>query len=176
MTEPIKSAGPATLYTHKGHIIHNINEEFQKSLTLGQRVADRVVKIVGSWPFIIYQSFIIILWMVTNVYLAYKGLTDKGFFAAWDPYPFILLNLVLSFQAAYTGPVVMMSQNRQSDKDRLMAEHDYHVNLKAEEEITVIMQHLTYQDKMMHELTERLDKLTTALAEQGGARHDKSDE
>ena len=73
----------------------------------------------------------------------------------WDPYPFILLNLMLSFQAAYTGPIVMMSQNRQSAKDRLEARDDYECNLKAEEEIRVIMEHLARQDELLHELLRR---------------------
>ena len=91
------------------------------------------------------------LWMAANVYLALH-IRDKAF----DPYPFILLNLVLSFQAAYTGPVVMMSQNRQSQKDRLMAEHDFEINKKAEEEIKVIMNHLAYQNSILITMLERL--------------------
>src|SRR5260370_1728008 len=77
--------------------------------------------------------------MAVNAYLMLMAATHPGYFKAWDPYPFILLNLVLSFQAAYTGPVVMMSQNRQSEKDRLLAQHDFELNMKAEDEIKVIL-------------------------------------
>jgi uncharacterized membrane protein len=95
--------------------------------TLGERVADRVSGNVGSWPFIITQTLLLAAWIVANAFLIRDWLGGKPF----DPYPFILLNLVLSFQAAYTGPVVMMSQNRQAAKDRDEAEHDYAVNREA---------------------------------------------
>lgn len=154
-----KPHGPAARYTHTGHIIRNINHEFREQLTTGQRIADMVARIVGSWPFIIYQSILIIIWMGSNIYLGYMYVYDDSFFKAWDPYPFILLNLILSFQAAYTGPVVMMSQNRQSEKDRLMAEQDYQINKTAEEEIKVIMEHLVHQDTVMAEILAQLDQI-----------------
>ena len=145
-----------------GHVIKNVNEVFETALTRGQRIADLVAKVVGSWPFIICQSIIIAIWLTVNVYLVYKVSFDPAYFQAWDPYPFILLNLVLSFQAAYTGPVVMMSQNRQAEKDRLLAEHDYKVNLKAEQEIKELMKHLNHQDEMMARILSRIDKLSPA--------------
>ena len=154
-----KEQGPAARYKHSGHVIKNINQEFRSQLSLGQRVADWLAKGVGSWPFIIYQSILIIIWMAINSYLVYMGVNDSDFFKSWDPYPFILLNLVLSFQAAYTGPVVMMSQNRQNEKDRLAAENDYQINKKAEEEIKVVMEHLVHQDVIMLEIIARLEHL-----------------
>jgi uncharacterized membrane protein len=99
--------------------------------TLGERVADTVAARVGSWPFIIVQSVLLAGWILANAILIRDWLRGKPF----DPYPFILLNLVLSFQAAYTGPVVMMSQNRQSARDRDEAEHDYEVNREALERL-----------------------------------------
>ena len=75
----------------------------------------------------------------------------------WDPYPFILLNLALSFQAAYAAPIIMMSQNRQAAKDRLMAEQDYEINLKAEEELKAIMNHLEQQDEVMLDILRRME-------------------
>ncbi|MDC7682297.1 DUF1003 domain-containing protein [Asticcacaulis sp. BYS171W] len=93
---------------------------------LGARMADRVAAVVGSWTFLIVQSAILLSWIVLNSIAWIRG---------WDPYPFILLNLVLSFQAAFTAPIIMMSQNRQSEVDRQKAEADYHVNIKAEEDI-----------------------------------------
>ena len=99
------------------------------SRSRGQRIADAVAATVGSWRFILIQSFLLALWIVLNV---------TAWVRAWDPYPFILLNLVLSFQAAYTAPILMMSQNRQAEIDRRDAAHDYEVNVKAELEIELL--------------------------------------
>ena len=98
-------------------------------LTRGQRVADRVAAMIGSWRFILIQSSAISVWIVGNVLAGGSS---------WDPYPFILLNLLLSFQAAYTAPAIMMSQNRQSELDRHHAQNDYEVNVKAELEIELL--------------------------------------
>jgi uncharacterized membrane protein len=98
-------------------------------LTRGASIADWVAKTVGSWHFIIIQSIILGIWIILN------GL---AFIRHWDPYPFILLNLVLSFQAAYAAPIIMMSQNRLSEIDRKHAEHDYRINVKAELEIELL--------------------------------------
>jgi len=157
-----RSPGPAAGYTHRKHVIVNVNQEFRGRLTTGQRVADAVARVVGGWPFIICQSVVILAWVAANGFLFYQAAANPGYFKAWDPYPFILLNLVLSFQAAYTGPIVMMSQNRQAEKDRLMAEQDYQVNVTAEEEIKVIMEHLVHQDELILETLARLEKLTQA--------------
>ena len=151
--------GPAAQYRHDHPRVKNVNEVALQTMTFGQRVADRVAVSVGSWPFIIIQSVLLCIWMGFNVYLAIMEHTHPGFLKAWDPYPFILLNLVLSFQAAYTGPVVMMSQNRQTEKDRLMAESDFEVNKKAEEEIEVIMKHLVHQDRLLLDAIARIESL-----------------
>jgi uncharacterized membrane protein len=100
------------------------NKLYDDSLTFGQRIADGVAATMGSWRFIIIQSALLAIWLVLNV--------TELIFRAWDPYPFILLNLALSFQAAYAAPIIMMSQNRQSAKDRMQAEQDLHTDLKAE--------------------------------------------
>jgi len=115
------------------HRVRNVNVIEQEQLTTGQRVADAVAQAIGSWRFIIFQSVILACWIVLNVVAWVK---------AWDPYPFILLNLALSFQAAYSAPIIMMSQNRQAAKDRLTAEHDYNINLKAELEIVAMRERL----------------------------------
>src|SRR6185436_5113357 len=112
----------------------NVNEVEEEQMTLGQRIADKVADTIGSWPFIITQTIILITWITLNVTLRPNE--------RWDIYPFILLNLALSFQAAYSGPVIMMSQNRQSDKDRLAAEIDHQVNSKAELEINNLIRRL----------------------------------
>ena len=98
-------------------------ESEKEKYTLGQRAADSIAKFAGSWAFIFSFSGVLILWMVVNVLLAA---------GAFDPYPFILLNLVLSCVAAIQAPLIMMSQNRQEEKDRRRAENDYKVNLKTE--------------------------------------------
>jgi len=100
-------------------------------LTLGQKIADRVAATMGSWTFIIIQSVILAIWIVLNI----TAIVQK-----WDPYPFILLNLALSFQAAYAAPFIMMSQNRQQDIDRKEAESDHKINIKAELEIELLHQ------------------------------------
>ena len=99
------------------------------ALTRGQRMADAVASTIGSWRFILFQSTAIIFWIGGNVWFGAN---------AWDPYPFILLNLLLSFQAAYTAPAIMMSQNRQSELDRRHAQNDYEINVKAELEIELL--------------------------------------
>jgi len=91
----------------------------------GELLADKVTKLVGSWKFILVQSSILLFWMIVNVILAKNS-------EAFDPYPFILLNLMLSFQAAFTGPIVLMSQNRQSAKDRLTMAEDFESDLRSE--------------------------------------------
>ncbi len=108
------------------HVTRNLNEEEEERLTFGQRIADKVAAFGGSWTFIIVFTVILLVWMAINVYLAAR---------AFDPYPFILLNLVLSSLAAFQAPVIMMSQNRQAQKDRLKGDLDYEVNLKAELEV-----------------------------------------
>lgn len=111
-------------------VSRNVLEEAEEQLTFGQRIADRVAAFGGSWPFIILFSAIMVVWMAANVALLTRP---------FDPYPFILLNLALSSLAALQAPIIMMSQNRQSAKDKLLAENDYQVNLKAEMEIEALL-------------------------------------
>ncbi|MDE2351692.1 MAG: DUF1003 domain-containing protein, partial [Alphaproteobacteria bacterium] len=113
---------------HDNEIIAgNLNQQFDRQLTIGERVADKVAEFGGSWYFIIAFFCVMAVWIVANsVYFLWH---------AWDPYPFILFNLILSMLAAIQAPIIMMSQNRQEDRDRLRAENDYKVNLKAEIEI-----------------------------------------
>ena len=116
------------------HISRHTNLEFDEGLTFGQRIADRVASFGGSWPFIIIFGCVLAVWVALNVILLARG--NKPF----DPFPYILLNLVLSMLAAIQAPVIMMSQNRQAAKDRLDASHDYEVNLKAELEIARLLE------------------------------------
>jgi len=160
----LRTPGPAAIYKHDHPPIQDINALVRDRRSLGQQVADKIASVVGGWPFIITQSFVLAAWIISNVYLVlhYKS-------KAFDPYPFILLNLVLSFQAAYTGPIVMMSQNRQNEKDRFSAQSDYECNLKAEEEIRVIMEHLTHQDQILVD-QDRVLAQQTALLDDIAAR------
>jgi len=135
-------------HVHRHKPVININQVDAEKLTTGQRIADRLATVMGSWSFIIIQSIILAFWITLNV-VAYIN--------HWDPYPFILLNLALSFQAAYAAPIIMMSQNRQAAKDRLMAEQDYEVNLKAEDELKSIMTHLEQQDEVMLDILRRIE-------------------
>ena len=128
----------------------NIKDEVEKDSTLGQRVADKVATFGGSWTFIIIFFTFLLIWMFLNFWM----LHNKGF----DPYPFILLNLILSCLAAIQAPIIMMSQNRQEDKDRERAEHDYKINLKAELEIKLLSEKidhlLVHQNKKLLEIQE----------------------
>lgn len=110
-------------------ISRNTNQDFQDRRTFGERIADRVATFGGSWTFIFIFGGVLLAWVVLNSFV----LTRRD--EAFDPYPYILLNLFLSMLAAVQAPIIMMSQNRQAAKDRLQAEHDYEVNLKAELEI-----------------------------------------
>ena len=128
-------------------------------LSLGQRIADMVAAAMGSWSFIIIQSTILLIWIVLNV---------TAFVQKWDPYPFILLNLALSFQAAYAAPFIMMSQNRQQDIDRQAAENDRQVNIKAELEIELLHQKIDeMREKEVLYLTQAINDLTELLREKG---------
>lgn len=125
--------------------------------TLGERTADRIAAIVGSWRFIIIQSALLVVWLILNV---------TAWTQAWDPYPFILLNLMLSFQAAYTAPIILMSQNRQAAIDRENQRGDYEVNLKAELEIELLHQKIDLlRAREIERLTQVIEELRRELAE-----------
>jgi uncharacterized membrane protein len=134
----------------------NIEPEIEDTLTIGQKIADKVAAFGGSWAFIISFFLFLILWMGINIWV----LSNKPF----DPYPFILLNLILSSLAAIQAPIIMMSQNRQEQKDRIRGEHDFKVNLKSELEIQLLhekIDHLiAHQNKRLLEIQElQLDYL-----------------
>lgn len=101
--------------------------------TLGQRVADRTAHTIGSWPFIIVQTGFVLAWLTLNL---------TAWVRNWDPYPFILLNLMFSVQAAYAAPILMMSQNRQAERDRYQAQADFETDVKAESGIEDLQKHL----------------------------------
>lgn len=136
-------------FRHEHPPVIDVNEVADEQMTVGQKIADGVAANMGSWRFIIIQSCILVAWLVLNI---------TGLIFRWDPYPFILLNLALSFEAAYSAPIIMMSQNRQAAKDRIMAESDYHCNTKGEEETRNIMEHLDHQDTVLLQLVKRIEE------------------
>ncbi len=124
------------------------HQAHQESLGFGQRLADSVANGMGSWRFIIIQSVIVIVWM---------GLNVVAFIKSWDPYPYILLNLLFSTQAAYAAPIIMMAQNRQNERDRIQANEDFKTNVEAKREIEKLQICLTAME------TDKLDKIITIL-------------
>ena len=128
----------------------NWHQKHKDNLSFGNRLADSVASGMGSWKFIIIQTILVFLWMVLNVI---------GFISHWDVYPFILLNLVFSTQAAYAAPIIMMAQNRQNERDRMHAESDYQTNIDAKLEIEALTKKLDALD------VEKLDKIIKILEE-----------
>ena len=164
----------ADLRDHERHLIErlrrrelvarNLNVEHEQRLTLGDRVSDRVAAVMGSWRYIITQSVFLAVWIALNL---------VGWARHWDPYPFLLLSGAVNILAAYTAPVILMSQNREAAKDRLRAEHDYAVNIKAESEIEALhakVDALAAREDELLEIKRRqvalLEKLATTFGEE----------
>lgn len=126
----------------------NWHQQHIETLSFGNRIADAVANGMGSWRFIIIQTILVVAWMILNV---------VGFMYHWDVYPFILLNLLFSTQAAYAAPIIMMSQNRQSERDRVQALADYTTNIEAKEEIEALAKQLNKLE------VEKLDKIIIML-------------
>jgi uncharacterized membrane protein len=158
-------------FKHDHPPVVNVNDLADEQYTLGQKIADKVATGMGSWRFIIIQTTILALWAILN--------SVAWWVWKWDAYPFIAMNLLLSCQAAYAAPVIMMSQNRQSEKDRLTAQNDYDTDCKGEIEVRNIMEHLDHQDTLIfqiikrleaqhEEMLERLSRLDPAMAKQLG--------
>ena len=148
------------------HVTRNTNKEFDDQLTFGQRLADNVAKFGGSWTFISIFAVILLVWVILNSIILAR------YHDAFDPYPYILLNLFLSMLASIQAPIIMMSQNRQAAKDRLDAAHDYEVNLKAEMEIEALHQKMDeLREQKWAELVEmqqeQIHLLTKLLEEKG---------
>ncbi|QWE00410.1 DUF1003 domain-containing protein [Polynucleobacter sp. JS-Mosq-20-D10] len=143
---------------HRKDFPRNISSHVEGNapgLTTGQKISDVVAKTVGSWKFILVQSACIFAW------ISYNSMNNTN---TWDPYPFILLNLMLSFQAAYTAPAIMMSQNRLSEIDRQQASNDFEVNVKAELEIELLHQKIDLlKEKELFALTKAVEALSEKL-------------
>ena len=131
--------------------LKNWHQQHRETLSFGSRIADKVATGMGSWRFIIIQTVIVGVWMGLNVW---------AFVYHWDPYPFILLNLLFSTQAAYAAPIIMMAQNRQNERDRIQAQADYQTNIDAKKEIEALTIKLNQLE------VEKLDKIIAMLNEQ----------
>ena len=130
--------------------IINWHQKHIANSSIGDKLSDSVANGMGSWNFIIWQTVIVLIWMALNI-VAWKQ--------HWDPYPFILLNLIFSTQAAYAAPIIMMAQNRQSQRDRIQADSDYLTNVEAKKEIEALQIHLNKIEK------EKLDIIIKMLQE-----------
>ena len=128
----------------------NWHEQHSSTLKVSDRIADAVANTMGSWRFIIIQTVFVVVWMALNI---------VGMMAHWDAYPFILLNLIFSTQAAYAAPIIMMSQNRQSERDRIQAQQDYQTNIDAKKEIEALQLQISKLE------TDKLDKIMLMLEE-----------
>ena len=137
-------------------MVRNRNQVLDEQASSAQKAADRVASIVGSWRFIIIQSVLLMFWVLLNI---------SGWVFKWDPYPFILMNLVLSTQAAFTAPIIMMSQNRQAERDRLESHMDFEIDRQAEEEIRAIKEQLEAQNQALLHIHQLLLDLHTSKKE-----------
>ena len=118
------------------HIRHNWHRRHADAQPVGDRVADAIATLIGSWKFIIFQSVVFVIWVIVNTLWLLEAYQ-------FDPYPFILFNLFMSAEAAYASPLILMSQNRQAERDRHHAEMDYETNVAAKEEIEAVLRELS---------------------------------
>ena len=145
-------------FIHAHPPVQNVNQLVATQLTFGQKASDWVATNLGSWWFIIIQTILLAIWVIVNV---------TAWLRHWDPYPFIFMNLVLSLQAAYAAPIIMMSQNRQANRDRLEAHNDYLINERAEQEVRAILEHLAAQDAALLEIHQLLAELREKIGLSG---------
>jgi uncharacterized membrane protein len=136
-------------HQHDHPPVRDLNREVERKLTFADRVADDFARLVGSWVFVLVQVGIMAIWVILNA---------LNILHPWDKYPFLFLNLILTVEAALWVSVVLMSLNRLADRDRLRAQHDYELNVKAEEELKALMNHLMHQDEILLQIVNRLDR------------------
>ena len=136
-------------HQHDHPPVRDLNRETDRKLTLAERISADFARLVGSWVFVFTQVGLMIIWVVLNAI---------GALAHWDGYPYQLLNLVLSLEAALWASLVLMALNRMHDRDRLRAQHDYELDVKAEEETKALMNHLMHQDEILLQVLNRLDR------------------
>src|ERR1700694_3804478 len=129
--------------------VRDLNREVERRLTLADRIADDFARLLGSWVFILAQVGIMVIWV---------GLNTINLIRPWDRYPFYFLNFVLTIEAVVWVSIVLMALNRQADRDRLRSQHDYELNVKTEEELKALMNHLMHQDEILLQIVNRLDR------------------
>ncbi len=136
-------------HQHDHPPVRDLNREVERKLTLSDRIATDFARLVGSWTFVLAQAGIMFVWVLLNA----LNLINR-----WDPYPFQFLNFILSLEAAVWVSLVLMASNRQADRERLRAQHDYELDVKAEEELKALMNHLMHQDEILLQIVNRLDR------------------
>jgi uncharacterized membrane protein len=145
-------------HQHDHAPVRDLNLETDRRLGRGQRTAADLARLVGSWTFVSLQAVLTVCWLVLNVFAATQH---------WDPYPFLLLNLVVSLECALWTVLVLMSLNSAADRDRLRAQQEYEVAVKAEEEMRAVMEHLEAQDEVMLQILQRLERSDRAVRRMG---------
>jgi uncharacterized membrane protein len=136
-------------HQHDHPPVRDLNREVDRKLTFSDRVSSDFARLVGSWVFVIAQLALMLLWVLLNA---------LNLLRHWDPYPFMFLNFVFSIEAAIWVSVVLMALNKIADRDRIRAQNDYEVNVKAEEEVKALMNHLMHQDEILLQIVNRLDR------------------
>jgi uncharacterized membrane protein len=138
-----------TRHSHDHGPVRDLNREADRRLGFHQRLAGDLARLIGSWTFVVLQALLSLFWLVLNVFAATQH---------WDPYPFLLLNLVLSLESAMWTVLVLMMLNQLGDRERLRAQQEYEVAVKTEEEMRAVMAHLEAQDEVLLQILQRLDR------------------
>lgn len=141
-------------HSHEHPPVRDVNHEIDRRRSRGQRVAEDFSRVIGSWTFVLFQAVLLVIWLIVNL---------VAFLRHWDGYPFLLLNLILSFQAAFIAPIVLMALNRSAHRDRLAAQQVFQEGVKQEEELKAVMTHLEVQDEVMLQVLHRLDRTDREL-------------
>jgi uncharacterized membrane protein len=136
-------------HQHDHPPVRDLNRETERRLTLADRIAMDFTRLVGSWVFALAQFGLMLVWVLLNALSLIRH---------WDPYPFQFLNFILTLEVAAWLLLVLMAYNRQADRDRLRSQHDYELNVKAEEELKALMNHLMHQDEILLQIVNRLDR------------------
>jgi len=136
-------------HQHDHPPVRDLNREFDRRLTFTDRVASDFARLVGSWVFVLAQVGLMLVWIILNA---------VGFLRHWDAYPFMFLNFIFTLEAAIWVSVVLMALNSQADRDRLRAQNEFELNVKAEEEVKALMNHLMHQDEILLQIVNRLDR------------------
>lgn len=138
--------------------IHNVNDILSENNSLGHRASEWLSTWMGSWSFILYQTIFLLVWIGVNI---------VAWVEHWDPYPFVFLNLILGFFTAYSGPIIMMSQNRQIERDRIVAHNDYEIDLRSVAEIRYMIQQLLFITSMLSDIHGHIEESNGSINMEG---------